>query len=88
MIDRMTMICLLTVLREQRDIKPGTEESALFDEVNLRASAPLTSGVLREHVQLAEDKGWIEPKTGSLRERRWRMTATGVGGLEDLREGR
>jgi len=87
MIDRSLMVTLLTVLREQRDLKPGTEESALFNDVNLRATSAVTLPLLREHTNLADDKGWIEMTKGSLGERRWRITPLGSSELSDLQHG-
>jgi DNA-binding MarR family transcriptional regulator len=87
MIDRSLMALLLTVLREQRDLACGTETNALFDELNLRSTQTVTTPLLREHIARAEDKGWVETFTGSLNERRIRITPAGCGALSDLRRG-
>ena len=87
MIDRSLMVTLLTVLREQRDLKPGTEEPTLFNEVNMRATGAITLPLLREHTTLAQDKGWISETKGALNERRWRITPLGSSELSDLLHG-
>lgn len=87
MIDRTLMFNVLTVLREQRDLSCGTDENQLFNEINLRATQPVTTALLREHIALAQDKSWIEPKRDMLGARRWRITPAGCGALDDLKAG-
>jgi hypothetical protein len=87
MIDRSLMYTILTLLREQRALAGGTEENNLFNDVNLRASVPVTTPLLREHLQLAEDKGWATWRLDALRARRWRITQAGVDALTDLATG-
>lgn len=87
MIDRSLMVTTLTVLREQRDLACGTEETALFNEINLRATSAITTTLLREHVQTAADRGWMVSHRGALNDLRWRITPAGVGALSDLNHG-
>jgi hypothetical protein len=87
MIDRSTMTALLTVLREQRDLVCGTEENALFNELNLRANRPITSTVLLEHIQKAQDHNWIRLNKGALRDNRWKITQAGENAIDDLLHG-
>lgn len=87
MIEKSLMVTMLTVLREQADLRPATEENALFNELNLRANQPVTSSLLREHTTFAQDKGWIERSTGVLNEPRWRITPAGRGALSDFSRG-
>ena len=87
MIDRSLMVLLMSVLREQRDLSCGTEENTLFDELNLRSTQTVTTSLLREHIGKAQDKGWVETFTGSLEERRIRITPAGCGALNDLKHG-
>ena len=87
MIDRSLMATLLTVLREQRDLACGTEENALFEELNLRSTQTVTTSLLREHINKAQDKGWVETFKGTLDEKRIRITPAGCGALNDLKHG-
>ena len=87
MIDRSLMVTVLTVLKEQRDLKPGTAETDLFSEINLRASCAVDTPLLREHLQLGEQKGWIDKSRGALGEPRYRLSVSGLGGLTDLLHG-
>lgn len=87
MIDRSLMVTLLEVLQEQAELRPGTEENALFNEVNLRANQPITSFLLREHLTIVQDKGWADWRIGVLQEKRWRLTPAGRGALDDLKRG-
>lgn len=84
MIDRSLMFTILTILREQKSLAGGTEETNLFNEVNLRATVAVNTALLREHLQLAEDKGWADWKRDSLRAKRWRITPAGIDALSDL----
>jgi hypothetical protein len=86
MIDRSLMIVTLTILREQADLTCGTEENSLMNEVNLRASRPITTQLVTEHLSFAADKGWCDWKMDSLRMRRWRITPSGRGALDDLKQ--
>jgi hypothetical protein len=87
MIDRSLFCTILQVLREQKDLAGGTMENALFDDCNLRATVPVTTSLLREHLQEAEDKGWLSWRLDALRTRRWRITPSGEDALKDLRSG-
>ena len=87
MVDRSIMVTLLTVLREQRDLACGTEENSLFNELNLRANHPITTPVVREHLQTAEDHNWAEHKPGLLKDRRWKLTKAGEKAIDDLLHG-
>lgn len=88
MIDRSIMHTLLQVLNEQRDLSGGTPETALFNDLNLRATVPVTTPLLREHLTECEDHGWVSSRLDSLREKRWRITPAGQDALRDLRSGR
>jgi len=57
MIDRSLMVTLLTVLREQRDLTCGTEESALMSEINLRAASAIVTSTIREHLTMVVSAG-------------------------------
>ncbi len=87
MIDRPLMIALLETLRLQRALSCGTEENALANELNLQAAQPLTITLVREHLAMASDKGWIDWKLDSLNCRRWRITPAGAAQLDDLKRG-
>lgn len=87
MIDRSLMVCLLTVLDERRDVPGGIEENALFNELNLRATLPVTTELLREHLNFAGDKDWISWKLDMLRSKRYRISQAGRNALTDFKEG-
>ena len=87
MIDRALMVILLTVLNEQRELSCGTEETQLMNDLNLRANQPITTALVREHLDMAGDKGWCDWKLDSLRMRRWRITPAGRAELDDLKRG-
>lgn len=87
MIDRSVMVELLTILWEQRDLACGTEETLLFRDINLRATSAITPTLVREHMQTAKDKGWVESSRGALNDLRWRITPAGVGIRSDLLHG-
>ncbi len=87
MIDRSTMVTMLTVLNEQRDLPSGSDDHSVFNECNLRANQPLTTLALREHLDYARDKGWIDARRGALGDRRWRITPAGRNALDDIKSG-
>jgi len=87
MIDRSFMIKLLTILLELKDFPGGIEENHLFNELNLRSNRAITTELVREHVTLALDKGWIDWKLDMLHTRRYRLTPVGAGQLDDLKNG-
>jgi len=86
-IDRSLMVTLLSILKEQRGLTCGTEEYALFSDVNLRASVPIATPFLREHIDWAEEHGWISWTLDSIRAKRWKITPAGVSQLDDLKNG-
>ena len=88
MIDRSLLHTLLSVLHEQHDLAGGTPESALFNDCNLRATVPVTTSLLREHLEESQLKGWVSHQYDELREKRWRLTPQGRDFLRDLRNGR
>lgn len=87
MIDRPLMLVFLTVLQAQKALACGAEENDLFNELNLRATCTVTTGLLREHLSYAHDKGWIDYKLDSIRMKRWRITPAGENELDDLKHG-
>lgn len=87
MLDRSLMVLMLTILREQADLSCGTEENALFNDIQLRGNQPVTSGLIREHLAHASDKGWVDWRVDSVRAKRWRITGTGKSAIDDLRTG-
>jgi hypothetical protein len=87
MIDREIMAQTLAILEERRGLTCGVEENALFNDLNLRSSQPLTTALIREHLTLAQDKGWTDWKLDSMRAKRWRITPAGRGQLSDMKQG-
>lgn len=87
MIDKSLMVTVLNTLKSLRDVPGGTEENRLFTEINLEAVQPVAPSLIREHLQSAEDKGWVEKTLGMLRDARWRITPSGSGALFDLVHG-
>lgn len=87
MIDREIMAQLLTILEERRGLTCGVEENALFNDLNLRSSQPLTTTLIREHLAMAEGKGWADWTLDSMRAKRWRVTPAGLGQLADMKLG-
>lgn len=87
MIDRSVMVNVLTTLKSLRDVAGGTEQNQLMTEINILATQPLTSALLREHFQYAQDRGWISSSRGQLNDVRLRITPAGVGALSDLQHG-
>ena len=87
MIDRSLTCTILQILSEQAALAGGTLQNNLADDCNLRASQPITIELLREHLQLLEDKGWASWRIDLLNARRWRITPAGKCALADLRSG-
>ena len=87
MIDRPLLVHTLETLNLQRDLPSGTEENALGSEINLTASQPVTSAMLREQMTFAEDRGWLARHRGMLGERRWKITPEGIAALRELKAG-
>ena len=87
MIDRSIMVTTLAILREQRDLVCGTEENALFNELNLRANRPITTAVVMEHLQKAQDHNWVRLNKGALKDNRWKITQAGENAIDDLIHG-
>ena len=71
----------------QRDLVCGTEENALFNELNLRANRPITTAVVMEHLQKAQDHNWVRLNKGALKDNRWKITQAGENAIDDLIHG-
>jgi len=87
MIDRSLVVAVLTVLNEQRDVACGIDENALFDEVNLRALAPVTTPQLRETMDLVERKAWAAQHRDVLHARRWKLLPRGQCAIDEMKGG-
>lgn len=88
MIDAIILKTLLNILIQQKALVCGAEENQLFDLINLDGHCgTVTTNLLREHIQLAEDKGWADWRLDSIKQKRWRITPAGEQQFSNLMRG-
>jgi hypothetical protein len=78
------MFTLLTILNEQRELQGGTQETSLFNELNLRSQHAITTDLVREHLQAAQDEKLITRREGKFNVVFWKLTQTGLAELKSM----